>query len=79
MKQNKLVKITKVLAKNISDMRHDKRMTASELARQIGVTRQFVYNIENELSWITLDKVEKIAEVFGVEQHELFIPPKEVT
>jgi transcriptional regulator with XRE-family HTH domain len=77
MKKLKLVKITKVLAKNVTTLRESKHWTASELARQVGVSRQAIFNIENELSWITLDKVEKLAQVFGVEQHELFKPHKE--
>lgn len=76
MKQNNLVKITKVLAKNITALREANHLTISELARQIGVSRQAIWNLENEESWITLDKVEKLAKVFGVEQHMLFQPPE---
>jgi len=47
-------------------------MSASELARQIGVTRQAIYNIENESSWVSLEKIEALAKVFSIEQHELF-------
>jgi len=70
--KTKKVKITRVLANNIISLRLAHKMSASELARQIGVTRQAIYNIENESSWVSLEKIEALAKVFGIEQHELF-------
>ena len=70
--KTKKVKITRVLANNIISLRLAHKMSASELARQIGVTRQAIYNIENESSWVSLEKIEALAKVFSIEQHELF-------
>ena len=66
------MKITAVLAKNIKTLRESKNMTLDELGEKIGVSRQAIWNLENEKSWITIDKIEKLANYFKVEQDQLF-------
>lgn len=66
------VKITAVLAKNIKMLRESKNMTLDQLGEEIGVSRQAIWNLENEKSWITIDKVEKLSKCFKVEQDVLF-------
>lgn len=66
------MKIQKILANNIKELREKKGITLNELGSKIGVTRQQIWSLENEHSWITLDKVEKICKFFKIEEHELF-------
>lgn len=68
----KEVKISKVLAINIKELRESKGLTLNDLGEKIGVSRQAIWNLENENSWITLDKIEKICKFFKIEEHELF-------
>lgn len=66
------MKITSVLARNIKALRESHRMTLDELGEAIGTSRQHIWNLENEKSWITIDKIEKLAVVFNIEQDVLF-------
>ena len=66
------VKITAVLAKNIKMLREANDMTLDQLGEEIGVSRQAIWNLENEKSWITIDKIEKLAKYFKIEQDVLF-------
>lgn len=68
----KEVKITTVLAKNVKQLREAHGLTLDQLGEAIGVSRQQIWNIENEKSWITLDKIEKLAKHFNVEEDLLF-------
>ena len=68
----KNISIQSVLANNIRDLRESHKMTLSELGEAIGTTRQYIWNLENEKSWITLDKVEKLSVVFNISQDRLF-------
>lgn len=47
-------------------------MTLDQLGEHIGVSRQAIWNLENEKSWITIDKVEKLSKAFKIEQDALF-------
>lgn len=66
------VKITTVLARNLKVLREAHGLTLDQLGKSIGVSRQAIWNIENEKSWITLDKIEKLAKAFNIEQDVLF-------
>jgi transcriptional regulator with XRE-family HTH domain len=66
------VKITAVLAKNLKALRESHNMTLDQLGKEIGVSRQAIWAIENEKSWITVDKIEKLAKTFNVEEDVLF-------
>lgn len=66
------VKITAVLARNIKMLREAHNMTLDQLGELIGVSRQAIWNLENEKSWITIDKVEKLSKAFKIEQDALF-------
>lgn len=66
------LKISKVLAHNISKLREERGLTLDQMGKALGVTRQAIWNLENETSWITTDKIEKLSIFFNIEQHELF-------
>ena len=66
------VKISAVLANNIKSLREAHGLTLDELGKEIGVSRQMIWNLENEQSWITLDKVKKLSTFFKIEEDKLF-------
>lgn len=68
------VKISKVLAKNLTQLREDRGLSVIDLANELGVTRQGVYHLESGDKWISLPMVEKISEFYKIEQHEMFQP-----
>ncbi len=61
-----------MLARNLKTLREAHGLTLDQLGKQIGVSRQAIWAIENEKSWITVDKIEKLAEAFNIEQDVLF-------
>jgi transcriptional regulator with XRE-family HTH domain len=66
------MKITEVLAWNLKKFRESRGLTLEQMGRALGVSRQAIWNLENETSWITVDKIEKFSVFFNIEQHELF-------
>lgn len=58
----------------IKEMRKERGITSETLAREVGVTRVAINNIETMKNWASSDVLEKIAAVFGVEVYELFRP-----
>lgn len=66
------LKVSKVLATNIKRLRESRGLTLEELGSRVGVSKQAIWALENERSWITIDKVSKLALYFQIEEHELF-------
>lgn len=85
MKNLNKVKISKVLANNLVELREKKGLSVQELATLLGITRQGVYHIESGEKWISMPLIEKVCSIYKVEQHELFqidpttIKPKHLT
>ncbi|OPZ23976.1 MAG: Helix-turn-helix domain protein [bacterium ADurb.BinA186] len=76
MKSGK-VRVSTVLALNLKRLREQRGLTLEELGDSIGVTKQAIWALENENSWITLDKVKKLSAYFKIEEHELFSKPSQ--
>jgi transcriptional regulator with XRE-family HTH domain len=66
------LKISEVLSQNIKSLREAHGLTLEELGEKLGISKQAMWSIENEKSWITLKNVEKLSEFFHVEQDFLF-------
>ena len=62
-----------VSAKNIKYYRKCKRMTAIELAKLVGVTRQSISAYEKGIQFPTGDKMKKIADALGVTTEDLIV------
>ena len=64
-------RILLVNTKKIKHFRKLKRMSANELAKLVGVTRQSIYAYEKGIQFPTGNKITKIAEVLGVTTEDL--------
>jgi len=60
------------VAKNIIDRRKSTGLSQEGLARQAGLSRAYVGKIENARFSVTIDTIEKIAHVLGVDAVDLF-------
>lgn len=59
------------LGQNLKKIRTKKSITQIEIAKQLGVDRSFVSNIENGKNNPTLSTLAKLAQVLGVSTNEL--------
>ena len=64
----------RLISKNVRKLRTAHNMTQEDLASAAGIDRSYVSEIENERFSISVDQIEKLAEVFGVEIWEMFHP-----
>ena len=60
-----------MVGKNIKSFREQRKLTQSELAEKLNVTRQAVSNWENEKTEPDIDTLQKIASVLDVSVEEL--------
>ena len=63
--------IRKILAKNIERLRTSKKLKREELSLILGFDNSYISKLEKERINITLDKLEKIADYFGIEVYKL--------
>lgn len=64
----------KLIARNVRALRNAREMSQEDLAGAAQIDRSYISLIENEHYSISVDQIEKIAGVFGVELHELLDP-----
>lgn len=62
-----------LLAQNIRRLRKIKGMQVNQLAEASGLSRSFVGMVEHSKVNISIDKIEAIAKVLGVEVYVLFV------
>ncbi len=67
-----MIEEAKKLGGNIKRIRVKKNITQVQIAKQLGVDRSFVSNIENGKNNPTLTTIAKLAQVLGVPVEELF-------
>lgn len=72
MKKIKLMKISKILAHNLTILRDKHRLSVIEVAERCKVTRQAIYQVESGNKWISLPLLESLCKLYKVEEHELF-------
>lgn len=63
-----------VLARNIRKYRTDLGLSQMELAERAGCTGNYISNLELAEYAASIDLIEALAKVFGVEAHELLNP-----
>lgn len=61
--------------KRLRKIRREKDITQEQLAETIGVTGEFISNLERGKSAPSFETVEKLAEALGVDVEELFRKP----
>lgn len=64
--------IKKALGARIKELRHKKGMTQEELADSVNVAPRHVSRIENGINTPSIETLDKIAHVLGVEMKELY-------
>lgn len=62
------------LAANLVVMRRAKGWSQEDLALEAGLHRTFVAHVERGARNISLDNIEKLAVVFGVDAYRLLVP-----
>jgi transcriptional regulator with XRE-family HTH domain len=67
-------KARKHLATNLIVMRREKGWSQEDLALEAGLHRTFVAHVERGARNISLDNIERLAGVLGVETYELLVP-----
>ncbi|MEQ1956191.1 helix-turn-helix transcriptional regulator [Mesorhizobium sp. CN2-181] len=69
------MKLRTVVAQNLRRMRYGKGMSQEELAAQAGLYRTYVGHQEREVHSLTVDMLEKLAEILDVAPTDFFIDP----
>ena len=64
----------RLIARNVRKLRSMRGMTQEDLAAAAAIDRSYISEIENERYSISVDQVEKLAAVFGVDIYEMFHP-----
>jgi len=63
-----------ILSKNIKHYRSLRGWSQVKLAEQIGISTNFLADIETNKSWVSSSTLVKLANCFKIEVHELFKP-----
>lgn len=66
--------LREVLAVNLIRLRGERQWSQEALAFEAGLHRTFVAHVERRVRNISLDNVERLAQAFGLEAHELLTP-----
>ena len=64
------------VGQNIRIWRDLKGIKQEDLARKIGITAAALSQIENNISNLTLNRLEDVADSLGIQPEQLFTPPK---
>lgn len=64
-----------VFASNLRRLRHEKGLSQEELADVAGINRTYVSKLETGVTYVGLEIIGKLADVFGVEASEFLVKP----
>ena len=62
-----------ILAKNVKNLRLAQKMTKEVLSLSLGFENSYISKLENNRINITLDRIDKIANFFGIETYKLLM------
>jgi len=65
------MQLRRIFAKNLRHWRAEKGLSQEALADLAGIDRTYVSSLERERYAASLDMIEKLAGVLGIEPHEL--------
>lgn len=68
------VSARETLAVNMIRLRAEREWSQEDLAHEAGFHRTFIGHVERRARNISLDNVERIAHVFGLQAHQLLAP-----
>jgi transcriptional regulator with XRE-family HTH domain len=63
-----------ILSSNIKRYRHSRKLSQANLAEKLGISVNFLCNIENGNRWISPQTLVKIASALNIQPYELFKP-----
>lgn len=64
------------LGQNIRIWRDVKGIKQEDLAKKLGITAAALSQIENNITHLTLSRLEDLADIFGIKPEQLFTPPR---
>ena len=62
----------KLFGKRIKELRKQKNITQEQLSEMLGVFQKQIGNIETGTTFTTMNNIEKLAQILGVEIQDLF-------
>jgi transcriptional regulator with XRE-family HTH domain len=68
-----------ILSANLKKYRNYRKFTQEEMAEKLGMSIPFLSDIENGRKWVSPSTLVKIANVLGIEPHELFKPEQNLS
>ena len=69
------MEIREILAENLKRRRKAHNLTQEELAHRVGIDRTYVSALERKVYAASIDLVERLASVLGVDAYELLKAP----
>ena len=63
-----------ILSRNIKRYRHSRNLSQADLAERLGISVNFLCNIENGNRWISPQTLVKFASTLNIEPYKLFRP-----
>ena len=70
------LELKKIVWANIRRYREYRKWTQAQLAEKMGISINFLSDIENEKKWFSPVNMAKFAMVLNIEPYELFKPPE---
>jgi transcriptional regulator with XRE-family HTH domain len=68
--------IREVFARNLRRLRQERNLSQEALAHEVGIDRTYVSSLERRVYACSIDLVDRLAIVLGVEASDLLIRPK---
>jgi transcriptional regulator with XRE-family HTH domain len=75
----KETELRRLLSTNIKYYRSLRNWSQVKLAEEIDISTNFLADIETGKSWVSSLTLVKLANIFGIDVYELFLPEKEPT
>jgi len=68
-----------ILSANLKRYRNYRKFTQEEMAEKLEISIPFLSDVENGRKWVSPATLVKLADVLGVEPHELFKPEQNLS
>jgi len=68
-----------ILSANLKRYRNYREFTQEEMAEKLGISIPFLSDVENGRKWVSPATLVKLADVLGIEPHELFKPEQDLS
>jgi transcriptional regulator with XRE-family HTH domain len=68
-----------ILSANLKRYRNYRKFTQEEMAEKLEISIPFLSDVENGRKWVSPATLVKLADVLGIEPHELFKPEQSLS